>query len=106
MKTKPEIPTQGGPTQGPYRVSGGGELGIHIITEEGEIIGRVETAGKHWDEYHSNAKLFSASWSLFEACKEALAESVDASVYPDGSCLPKEVRDRIRAAIQKAEGKA
>lgn len=49
-----------------------------------------------------DANMFAAAPDLLEACKDALFSSVSESTYPDGPCLPKHVRDELRAAIAKA----
>lgn len=38
--------------------------------------------------------------ALREACENALDSSVDARPYPDGPCLPKDVREQLRAALR------
>ena len=40
---------------------------------------------------------------LRELLKDVLAASVDESVYPDGPCLPKELRQEIRAILAEKE---
>ena len=56
-------------------------------------------------DWEANARLIAAAPDMLEACREALYASVNETTYPDGPCLPRDVRDDLRAAIAKAEGR-
>lgn len=78
--------------------------GVRYVIEAGGEVGKVGvacTAGLHYDN-EANARLIAGAPDLHAACDAAL-------IYMSGGeCTPqaeKELRETLRAALRKAEGK-
>lgn len=87
-------------TPGPWRVEDVADMILAqlILSEDGKLIGTVESASVPFDELRANAKLISASPDLLESL-EALLLYID-------TYLPGQVDDELMETCDKATQKA
>lgn len=68
------------------------------------VMGRAASVMAHRLGYEQSAELREARVAvseLIEAAQEVLDSTVNATTYPDGPCIPRAERDRLRAALSR-----